>query len=107
MAALKSGEQAAVHGAMRVLTEFSRDLTDQHIPQVAPVILPEMYRIFCEDQVSRAFVTILIPEEESSFGEILAHVAIQQGQFCVKTTFKIIKEYLLIVNSMYVAIYHF
>ncbi|MCL4123478.1 UNVERIFIED_CONTAM: hypothetical protein GTU68_033725, partial [Idotea baltica] len=35
---------------MRVLTEFSRDLTDQHIPQVAPVILPEMYRIFCEEQ---------------------------------------------------------
>lgn len=51
MVALKSGEEAAVHGAMRVLTEFSRDLTDLHIPQVAPVILPEMYRIFCEEQV--------------------------------------------------------
>lgn len=51
MAALKTGEEAPVHGAMRVLTEFSRDLTDQHIPQVAPVILPEMYRIFCEEEV--------------------------------------------------------
>ncbi|XP_063612464.1 importin-9-like isoform X2 [Penaeus indicus] len=50
MAALKTGEEAPVHGAMRVLTEFSRDLTDQHIPQVAPVILPEMYRIFCEEE---------------------------------------------------------
>ncbi|XP_076037579.1 importin 9 isoform X2 [Oratosquilla oratoria] len=50
MAALKGGEEAPVHGAMRVLTEFSRDLTDQHIPQVAPVILPEMYRIFCEEE---------------------------------------------------------
>ncbi|ROT64484.1 importin-9 [Penaeus vannamei] len=53
MAALKTGEEAPVHGAMRVLTEFSRDLTDdQHIPQVAPVILPEMYRIFCEEEPS-------------------------------------------------------
>ncbi|XP_050697373.1 importin-9-like isoform X2 [Eriocheir sinensis] len=50
MAALKTGQEAPVHGAMRVLTEFSRDLTDQHIPQVAPVILPEMYRIFCEEE---------------------------------------------------------
>ncbi|CAL4085549.1 unnamed protein product, partial [Meganyctiphanes norvegica] len=50
MAALKSGEEAPVHGAMRVLTEMSRDLSDQHIPQVAPVILPEMYRIFCEEE---------------------------------------------------------
>ncbi|MPC24072.1 Importin-9 [Portunus trituberculatus] len=52
MAALKTGQEAPVHGAMRVLTEFSRDLTDQHIHQVAPVILPEMYRIFCEEEVS-------------------------------------------------------
>ncbi|XP_045131067.1 importin-9-like [Portunus trituberculatus] len=50
MAALKTGQEAPVHGAMRVLTEFSRDLTDQHIHQVAPVILPEMYRIFCEEE---------------------------------------------------------
>ena len=60
MVALKSGEEAPVHGAMRVLTEFSRDLTDQHIPQVAPVILPEMYRIFCEEEVKVKCNTLLI-----------------------------------------------
>jgi hypothetical protein len=40
-----------VHGAMRVLTEFSRDLTDMQLPHVAPVILSEMYRIFEDEQV--------------------------------------------------------
>ncbi|KAL2717247.1 importin-9 [Vespula squamosa] len=42
-----SGEsEYAVHGAMRVLTEFTRDLTDTQLPNVGPVILQEMYRIF-------------------------------------------------------------
>ncbi|XP_043224474.1 importin-9-like isoform X2 [Amphibalanus amphitrite] len=48
MACLKSGDEHAVHGAMRVLTEFSRDLTDVHVAQVAPVLLSECYRIFVE-----------------------------------------------------------
>ena len=52
MACLKSGDEHAVHGAMRVLTEFSRDLTDVHVSQVAPVLLAECYRIFVESNVS-------------------------------------------------------
>ncbi|KZC12620.1 Importin-9 [Dufourea novaeangliae] len=49
-----SGEnEYAVHGAMRVLTEFTSDLTDTQLPNVGPVILQEMYRIFqCENQYS-------------------------------------------------------
>ncbi|XP_071960511.1 importin-9-like [Antedon mediterranea] len=43
---ITSGDANAVHGAMRVLTEFSREVTDMQMPNVAPVILPEMYRIF-------------------------------------------------------------
>lgn len=45
-----SGEcEFAVHGAMRVLTEFTRDLADTQISTVGPIILQEMYRIFqCE-----------------------------------------------------------
>ena len=35
-------------GAVRVLKEFARDLTDSQIQNVAPVILPDMYRIFME-----------------------------------------------------------
>ncbi|XP_026671406.1 importin-9 isoform X2 [Ceratina calcarata] len=42
-----SGEnEYAVHGAIRVLTEFTSDLTDAQLPNVGPVILQEMYRIF-------------------------------------------------------------
>ncbi|XP_071016572.1 importin-9-like isoform X2 [Oncorhynchus clarkii lewisi] len=43
---LVSGDVCAVHGAMRVLTEFTREVTDTQMPLVAPVILPEMYKIF-------------------------------------------------------------
>ncbi|XP_014203577.1 importin-9 isoform X2 [Copidosoma floridanum] len=46
-----SGEnQYAVHGAMRVLTEFARDLTDTHLPNVGPIILQEMYKIMQNDE---------------------------------------------------------
>ncbi len=37
-------------GAVRVLKEFVRDLTDSQIPDVAPNILPDMYRIFMEKE---------------------------------------------------------
>ncbi|KAJ9582618.1 hypothetical protein L9F63_023037 [Diploptera punctata] len=47
---LSSGNEWEVHGAMRVLTEFSRDFTDTQLPHVAPIILSEMYRIFEDEQ---------------------------------------------------------
>ena len=40
----------AVQGAVRVLKEFTRDLTDTQIPQVAPIIFPDMYRIFVDTE---------------------------------------------------------
>ncbi|KAG7472163.1 hypothetical protein MATL_G00105990 [Megalops atlanticus] len=48
---LVSGDVNAVHGAMRVLTEFTREVTDMQMPFVAPVILPEMYKIFTMAEV--------------------------------------------------------
>lgn len=50
MAALKEPNEFAVQGSVRVLKEFVRDLTDAQIPNVAPVILPDMYRIFMEKE---------------------------------------------------------
>ncbi len=50
MQALQDPDEFAVQGAVRVLKEFSRDLTDSQIPRVAPVILPDMYRIFMEQE---------------------------------------------------------
>ncbi|XP_064632245.1 importin-9-like [Lineus longissimus] len=46
MESLTNGDVNAVHGAMRVLSEFCREVTDTQMPQVAPVILPEMFKIF-------------------------------------------------------------
>ncbi|XP_038605086.1 importin-9 isoform X1 [Tachyglossus aculeatus] len=51
MEMLVSGDLKAVHGAMRVLTEFTREVTDIQMPLVAPVILPEMYKIFTMAEV--------------------------------------------------------
>ncbi|KAM9408998.1 importin-9 isoform 2-T2 [Pholidichthys leucotaenia] len=51
MEMLVSGDVNAVHGAMRVLTEFTREVTDAQMPLVAPVILPEMYKIFTMAEV--------------------------------------------------------
>uniref|UniRef100_A0A3P8WSC2 Importin 9 n=1 Tax=Cynoglossus semilaevis TaxID=244447 RepID=A0A3P8WSC2_CYNSE len=51
MEMLVSGDISAVHGAMRVLTEFTREVTDTQMPLVAPVILPEMYKIFTMAEV--------------------------------------------------------
>nr|XP_002127531.1 importin-9 [Ciona intestinalis] len=50
---ITSGQPDLVHGAMRVLTEFCRELTDTQIPHIAPVILPELLKIFLQqDQFS-------------------------------------------------------
>jgi len=49
---LREENESAVHGAMRVLMEFSRDLTDTQLPNVGPVILQEMYRIFQNENVN-------------------------------------------------------
>jgi len=50
MEALRAEDEFAVQGAVRVLKELARDLTDSQIPSIAPVILPDIYRIFCESE---------------------------------------------------------
>ncbi|GFY70331.1 importin-9 [Trichonephila inaurata madagascariensis] len=47
---LVSENSNAVHGAMRVLKEISNEVSDSQMPQFAPVILPEMLKIFLQDQ---------------------------------------------------------
>lgn len=44
MEAIRADHEFAVQGAVRVLKELVRDLTDSHIASVAPVILPDIYR---------------------------------------------------------------
>jgi hypothetical protein len=43
---------------MRVLTEFSRDLTDVQLPSVGPIILQEIYRIFQNENVNSREIRI-------------------------------------------------
>ena len=52
---LSRENEYAVHGAMRVLTEFARDLSDTHIPQIGPIILPEMFRIIQSENVQNLY----------------------------------------------------
>ena len=56
MGLLKENNEFAVQGSVRVLKEFVCDLGDSQISNVAPVILPDMYRIFMEkEQYRQAF----------------------------------------------------
>jgi len=49
---LRSGDSKQVHGAMHVLSEFIRnDITDQQFPIVAPVLFPELFKIFNEEKL--------------------------------------------------------
>ncbi|XP_076807350.1 importin-9-like [Clavelina lepadiformis] len=48
MEAVNSGEPDAVHGSMRVLAECSRELSDVNITKVAPILLPELFKIFLQ-----------------------------------------------------------
>ncbi|ORX50392.1 ARM repeat-containing protein [Piromyces finnis] len=49
---LRSGDSKQVHGAMYVLSEFIRnDITDQQFPIVAPVLFPELFKIFNEEKL--------------------------------------------------------
>lgn len=69
---LRTDSEYAVHGAMRVLTEFTRDLTDVQLPNVGPVILQEMYRIFQSENVNSiplhlSFFLITLPLHINNF----------------------------------------
>lgn len=73
MHALLSDNNHFVHGAMRVLTEFSSEVTDAQIPQVAPIILPQMCLILTEDKVQLkiwdwSFFTVGVRAEEKMVG---------------------------------------
>ncbi|ORX76197.1 ARM repeat-containing protein [Anaeromyces robustus] len=49
---LRSGDTKQVHGAMHVLSEFIRnDITDQQFPIVAPLLFPELFKIFNEEKL--------------------------------------------------------
>ncbi|KAI8336598.1 armadillo-type protein [Chlamydoabsidia padenii] len=49
---LKSNSADSVHGAMRVLLEMvKKDISIQQLPQVGPVLLPELYRILTSENI--------------------------------------------------------
>lgn len=50
---LKASNKDSVHGAMHVLLEMvKKDISIQQLPQVGPVLIPEMFRILTSDSVS-------------------------------------------------------
>ncbi|KAI7889931.1 armadillo-type protein [Mucor mucedo] len=49
---LKANNKDSVHGAMHVLLEMvKKDISIQQLPQVGPVLIPEMFRILTSDSV--------------------------------------------------------
>lgn len=41
-------ELNAVHGTLETLTEIVQEITDIQLPQIAPAIIPQMYKIFID-----------------------------------------------------------
>ena len=58
MVGLGTGSPDLVHGTMRVLAEFCHEVSDTQIPQVAPVILPQLLRVIGTPQVSPKHYTM-------------------------------------------------
>lgn len=46
-----AGDDNSVHGSMKVLLEFTKDVNPDNLPTVAPIILSEVYRIFDANKV--------------------------------------------------------
>lgn len=79
---LKSGIENNVHGALRVLTEFIRDdMTDEQFPYIAPTLLPELYAVFCRDEVFVSMHYLLMNETFSllSNSDIFKHSPCQMS----------------------------
>lgn len=51
MEALHSMNANVIHGAMRVFIEFAGEISDLQIPHIAPILLPEMVKIFSQPQI--------------------------------------------------------
>jgi len=49
--ALHSMNANVIHGAMRVFTEFAGEVTDIQIPHIAPIVLPEMLKLFTAPEI--------------------------------------------------------
>ncbi|KAJ3327723.1 Importin 9 [Blyttiomyces sp. JEL0837] len=48
---LQSRSPEAIHGAMRVLTEAVESLSEKQFSSVAPLLIPEVYKVFCSENL--------------------------------------------------------
>lgn len=75
-----SGNENSVHGAMKVLVEFTLDL-DKQIAEVGPMILSEVYRIFAAQDVysvsTRSYAVEIL---NSLLRSIITHIDSKQEQ---------------------------
>jgi hypothetical protein len=51
MGNIKSGNPDHIHGTMRVLSGFVDDISEEQFSHIAPILMPEVYKIFCADTV--------------------------------------------------------
>ncbi len=49
---LKSGNSDQIHGSLRVVSSFVDDISEVQFSHIAPVLLPQVYAIFCNDAVN-------------------------------------------------------
>ncbi|KAJ3415648.1 Importin 9, partial [Chytridiales sp. JEL 0842] len=49
MGYIKSGNPDNIHGTMRVLSGFVDDISEEQFSHIAPILMPEVYKIFCAE----------------------------------------------------------
>jgi importin-9 len=64
---LKSNNKHQVHGVLSVLSGIVKDdITDENFPLLAPILVPELYRVVCSPQVRTSLMQFQLKNFEVS-----------------------------------------
>ncbi|CAG0888327.1 unnamed protein product [Cyprideis torosa] len=91
---IQSDDPNAVHGALRVLVEFARDISDSQMVSVTPIVIAEMLKIFSNPEVWRNHQFIgKLDEEKKNYS-----LAFVFQKFSVRTRSRAVEIYHICVN---------
>ncbi|KAI9307964.1 armadillo-type protein [Cunninghamella echinulata] len=98
---LKSNNADSVHGAMRVLLEMvKKDISIQQLPQVGPVLIPELFTILTSDSVYSFRTRGRAVNIFSSCVEMLATLREENPTLAVQFIEPIIQQWLQAFNTI-------
>lgn len=82
-----------IHGCLETLKEFVPELTDLQVPHVAPVLLPQMYKIFIDPQNYSIRLRLRAIEIFNSLTEVIGEMAEYDSTAGKKYLFRFIPDF--------------